>query len=121
MQFEQFLFPETISLIFVQSKVCMAPLHVRSKAFIAPIYVWSKFAPHMDGSNADFAPQIEGSQADFAPNMEQRHSYRTQIIAKFAIFAKFLKIFVLTTYILGVYLTYETTFQNKKYLEGEYL
>ena len=48
------------------------------------------FAPHIHGSHADFAPHIDGSHADFAPHMEQRHSYRDQIIAKFANFPKYL-------------------------------
>ena len=73
----------------------------------------------MDGSNEDFAPQMEGSHADFAPHMEWRHSCREQIIAKFAIFANFH--FFFTTYVLGVYMTYVTTFENNKYFEGGYL
>ena len=52
---------ETISSLYVRSKVCMAPFNVRS--------IVCKFAPHMDGSNADFAPHMEGSHADFAPHI----------------------------------------------------
>ena len=58
-QFWPFLDPETMSLFYVRSKVCMALLHVRSKDRIAPFRVRSKFAQHMEGSNADFAPHTE--------------------------------------------------------------
>ena len=51
-----FLVAETMSLLYVQSKVCMAPFNVWSKV--------CKFAPHMDGSNADIAPHMEGRHAD---------------------------------------------------------
>ena len=108
-----------MSLLYVRSKVCMAPFNVQSKVCIAPINVRSKvckFALHMDESNADFAPHMEGRHADFAPHMEQRHSCRDQKIAKFAIFANFLKYFFKTTYVLGVFMTYVTTFENKNIL-----
>ena len=76
----------------------------------------------MDGSNADFAPHMEGRHADFAPHIERRHSFRDQIIAKTAIFANFQRELFITTNILGVYMTYVTTFERrKKYFEGEYL
>ena len=87
-----FLVPETMSPLYVQSKVCMAPFHVRSKVCIAPIHVGSKvckFAPHMDGSNTDIAPHIKWSHADFVSHMEWRHSFRDQIIAKTTSFANF--------------------------------
>ena len=112
-----FLVPETMSLLFVRSKVCMTSFHVRSKVCIAPIHVRSKvckFAPHMDGSNADFAPHMEGSHADFAPHMEWRHSFRDQIIAKTPCFANVKRKLFKTTNILGVYMTYVTTFENKQ-------
>ena len=67
--------PETMSPLYVRSKVCMAPYHVQSKV--------CKFAPHMDGSNTDFAPHMEWSNADFAPQMEQKHSFRDQILKNF--------------------------------------
>ena len=76
----------------------------------------------MDGSNADFAPHMEGSHADFAPHMKWRHSFRDQIIAKTAWFANVKRKLFKTTNILGVYMTYVTTFEKKKkYYEGEYL
>ena len=108
-----------MSPLHVRSKVCIAPFHVRSKVCIAPFHVRSKvykFAPHMDGSNADFAPHMEESHADFAPHMEQRHSCRDQKIAKFAIFANFQKDFFKTTCVLGVYMTYATSFENENIL-----
>ena len=58
------LVPETISSLYVRSKVCMAPFHLPSKVCIVPIHVQSKvckLSPHMDGSNADFAPHMKGS------------------------------------------------------------
>ena len=108
-----------MSLLYVRSNVCMAPFHVRSKVCIAPILVRSKvckFAPHIDGSNADFAPHMEGSHAEFAPHLEQRHSFRDQKIAKIASFVNFQKKLFKTTDILGVYMTYLTTFENKTIL-----
>ena len=99
----------------VQSEVCMSPFHVQSKVCIAPIHVQSKFAnvaPHMDGSNADFAAHIEGRHADFAPHIERRHSFKDQKIAQIAISHRFLKEFVKTIYIAGVYMTYVTSFKN---------
>ena len=110
-----------MSLLQVRSEVCIAPLHVRSKVCIAPFHVQSKvykFAPHMDGSHADFAPHMEESHADIAPHMEHRHSCRDHKIAKFAIFANFQKDFFKTTYVLGVYMTYATTFENKELFEN---
>ena len=92
----------------VRREVCIAPFNVMSKV--------SKFAPHMDGSNADFAAHMEGSQAKFAPHMEWRHSFRDHIIAKVAILPNFQKLFILTTYILGVYMTCVTIFENKNML-----
>ena len=92
LQFKLFVVPETMSLLYVRSKVCMTHFHVRSKVCIAPIHVRSKvckFVPHMDGSNADFALHMEGSHADFAPHIERRHSFRGQIIANTASFANF--------------------------------
>ena len=94
----------------------MAPFHVWSKVCIAPIHVRSKvckFAPHMDGSNADFDPHVEGSHADFALHLEQRHSFRDQKKAKIASFVNFQKELFKTTNILGVYMIYVTTFENK--------
>ena len=44
--------------------------------------------------------------------MERRHNFRDQKIAEFAISAKFLNDFFQTTYILGVYMTVVTTFEN---------
>ena len=92
MQFKIFLVPETMSTLYVRSKVCMAPFHVQSKVWNAPIHVrrkvW-KFDLHMDKSIADFAPHIEGSHADFALHMELRHSFRDQLIAKTSSFANF--------------------------------
>ena len=114
-----FLFPEIMSQLYVQSKVCMAPFNVRSKVCFAPIHVRSKvckFAPHMDWSNADFAPHMEGRQADFAPHMERRHSFRDKIIAKTAVFGNFQRELFKTTKILGGYKTYVTTFDNKNML-----
>ena len=108
-----------MSLLQVQSKVCMAPFHVRIKVSIAPIHVRSKFAdfaPHMDRSNADFAPHMEGSHADFAPHIEQRHSFRDQQIAQSSIFAKFLREFVQTNYIEEISMTCVTTFDYKNIL-----
>ena len=93
----------------------MAPFHVRSKVCIAPFYVRRKvciFARHLDGSIADFAPHMEGSHSDFAPHMEGRHSFRDQKIANIAISANFCKLFIHISYILGVYITYMTTFKN---------
>ena len=92
--------------LYVRSKVCVASFHVRSKV--------CKFAPQMDGRNADFAPHMEGSHAHFAPQMERRHSFRNQIVAKTACFANVQRELVKTTNILGVYMTYVTTFENKK-------
>ena len=92
--FSYYLVPETMSLLHVQCKVCMAPFHVRSKVCIAPIHVRSKFsdsAPHMVGNNAEFSLHMEGSHADFAPHIERRHSFRDQKIAQMALSAKFLK------------------------------
>ena len=103
MQFEQFFgLLECIALIYVRSKVC-------------------KFAPHIDGSNSDFAPQMEGSLADFAPHMERRHNFRDQIIAKTVSFANLERELFKTNNILRVYIIYVTTFERKKYFEGEYL
>ena len=110
-----------MSRLRVRSKVCIASFHVRRKVCIAPFYVQSKvnkLAPHIAGSNADFAPHLEGSHADFAPHMEQRHSCRDQIIAKFAIFAYFLKYLFYTTYFLGVNRTHVTTYENKNILRA---
>ena len=75
-------FPETMSPLYVRSKVCMASFLVQSKVCIAPIQVWNKvckFALHMDGSNADFVLHMEGGHVSFAPHMEWRHSFRDQI------------------------------------------
>ena len=72
-------------------------------------------------SNADFAPHMEGSHADFAPHIERRHSFRDQKIAQNAFFAKFFKEFFQNTDIQGVYMTFVTTFEKKKYFGGEYL
>ena len=94
----------------------MAPFNVRSKVCIGPIYVRSKickFALHMYRSNADFAPHMEGRHADFAPHMERRHSSRDPKIAKTAILANFQRELFKTTNILGVYMTYVTTFEIK--------
>ena len=69
--FEQFLVAETMSLLHLQSKVCMAPYHLQSKVSIAQINGRSKFvdfALHIVVSKADFAPHMEGSHADFAPH-----------------------------------------------------
>ena len=66
-----FLDPKTMSLLHVQSEVCIAPFHVRSKVY--------KFALHMDGSNADFALHMEGGYVNFAPHMEWRHNFRDKI------------------------------------------
>ena len=76
-RFSYNLVPETMSLLHVWSKVCIAPIHVRS-----------------DGSNADCAWHIEVSHADFAPHNERRHSFSDQQIAQIAIYAKFIKEFV---------------------------
>ena len=70
----------------------------------------------MDGSSADFASHIEGSHADFAPHMERRISFRDKKMAKIAISANKKNIFFQTTYILGVYMTYVTTFGNTNIL-----
>ena len=70
----------------------------------------------MDGSNADFAPHMEGSHSDFAPHIERRHSFRDQIIAKTACFANAQRKLFKTTHILGVYMTYVTTFENRNIL-----
>ena len=108
-----------MSPLHVRSKVCKVPFHVRSKVCIAPIHVRSKvckFAPHMDESNADFAPHMEGRHADFAPHMERRHSFRDQKIAKTACFANVQRELFKTTNILGVYMTYVTTFENRNIL-----
>ena len=70
----------------------------------------------MEGSNADFALHMDGRHADFAPHMVRRHSFRDQIIAKTAIFANFQRKLLKTTNILGVYITYVTTFENKNIL-----
>ena len=70
-----------MSLLFVRSKACIAPIHVRSKVCI--------FAPHIDRSNAAFTPHMEGSHADFALHMELRQSFRDQIIPKTSSFANF--------------------------------
>ena len=51
-----------------------------------------------------------------SPLHVRRHSFRDQIIANLAILANFLKLFVLTTYILGVYMTSVTTFEDKNIL-----
>ena len=107
-----FLVLETMSLLYVRSKVCMAPFDVRSKVCMASIHVRSKvckFASHMVGSNAHFAPHMERSHADFAPHMEGRHSFRYQIIAKPECFANVQRESFKTTNILGVYTTYATT------------
>ena len=85
---------ETMSPLYVRSKVCMAPFNVWSKVFIAPIHVESKvckFAPHMDGSNADFALHMEGRHADFALHNKRRHSFKDQIKAKNSNFCPFSK------------------------------
>ena len=42
LQFELFVVSETMSLLYVRSKVCMAHFHVQSKVWIAPIHVRSK-------------------------------------------------------------------------------
>ena len=113
-----FLVPETMSPLYVRSKVCMAPFNVRSKVCMASIHVRSKvckFATYMDGSNVDFAPHMEGSHEDFAPHMERRHSFRDQIIAKTAIFANFQRELFKTTNIFGVYMTYVNTFENTNF------
>ena len=92
----------------------MACFLVRRKVCIAPIYVWTKdckFAPHQEGSNADFAQHMKGSHADFTLHMERRHSFGDQQIAKIAISAIFF--FFQTTYILGFYKIYVTTFEYK--------
>ena len=59
---------------------------------------------------------MEGSHADFAPHLEQIHSFRDQKIAKIASFINFQKELFKTTNILGVYMTYVTTFENKSIL-----
>ena len=114
-----------MSLLHVQSEVCIAPFHVRSEVGIASFHVRSKvnkFAPQMDGSNADFAPRMEGSHVDFTPHIEQRKSCRDRIIAKLAILAYYQKDFFESNYFLEVCTTFMTTFENKKkYFEGEYL
>ena len=69
----------------------------------------------MEGSNEDFNLHMDGRHADFAPYMERRHSFRDQIIAT-AIFANFQRKLLKTTNILGVYITYVTTFENTNIL-----
>ena len=76
-----------------------------------------KFAPHLEGSNADFAPHMGGSHADFAPHMEQRHSFWYEQIAKNAISASIFFFFFSITYIIGIYMIYVTTFENKNILK----
>ena len=108
-----------MSLLHVQSEVCMSLFHVRSKVCIAPIHVQSKFAdfaPHMDGSNADFAPHIEKSHADFAPHIEeQRQSFRDQKIAQITKSAILKKNILLKPPIFKefIYITYVTSFYSK--------
>ena len=75
----------------------------------------------MDWSNADFAPHMEERQADFALHIERRPSFRDQIIAKTAIFAQFWQGIIKTTNMLEAFITYVTTFENKKYFEKVYL
>ena len=70
----------------------------------------------MDGSNADFALHMEGSHVDLAPHMEQRHSFRDKIISKTATFANFQREIFKTINILGVYMTYVTTFYSTNIL-----
>ena len=48
--------------------------------------------------------------------MEQRHSFRDQITAKPASVANFQRELIITTDILGFYMTYDTTFENKNIL-----
>ena len=95
----------------------MAPFHVRSKVCIAPILVQCKvcqFASHMYGSNADLAPHMERSHTDFAPHMEWRPSFRDQKNTKIAISANFQKKNIKKkNYILGVYMTYVTIFEDQ--------
>ena len=105
--------------LYVRSKVCMAPFHVRSKVCNAPIHVQSKvckLALHMDGSIANFAPHMEGSHADLAPRIKRRHSFRYQMIAKTASFANLHRELFKTTNILGVSMTYVTTFDSQNVL-----
>ena len=70
----------------------------------------------MDGSNTNFALNIEGSHADLAPHMERRHSFKDQIIAKTESFSNIQRELFKTTNILGVYMTYVTTFKNTNIL-----
>ena len=87
-----FLVPETMSLLYVRSNLCIAPFHVWSQICIAPMHVRFKFvnfALQMDGSNADYATLMKGSYADFAPHIEQRHSFSDQKIAQIVVCATF--------------------------------
>ena len=93
---------------------CFAPFYARSKVCIAPFLPCAKQSLLIWSAHGWKQCRLcsEGSHADFALHMEWRHSYRDQIIAKFSNFCQF----VLTTSILGVYLTNVTTFDHKKYL-----
>ena len=65
---------------------------------------------------------MEWSHADFAPHMEQRYCFRDHKIAIIAISAYLKKNNLChTTYIFKVYMNYLTTFDYKKYFEGEYI
>ena len=55
---------------------------------------------------------MEVRHEDFAPHMERGHNFRDQIIAKTASFANFQKELFETTNILGVYMTYVTSFEH---------
>ena len=84
---------ETSHRVKAAPEIELAPFHVQSKV--------CKFAPHMDRRNADFTP-----------HMEQRYSFRAQQKAKSDISAIFSKYICQTTFILGVYMTYVTAFEN---------
>ena len=112
MAIQLFVVPKTVSPLHVWSKVCIAPFYVRSKDH--------KFASHLEWSNADFAPHMEGSNADFAPHMERRHSFRDQQIAKISISANIFVSFFQTTFILGIYMIYVTTFEKKNPAYGRH-
>ena len=78
----------SLSLLHVQSKVCMSSFHCGAKSVLLPFMSkFADFAPHMNGSNADFALHIEGSHRDFAPHMERRLGFWDQKIFQIAISA----------------------------------
>ena len=90
-----FVDPETMSPLYVRSKVCIAPFHVRSKVCFASIHVPSKvckFASHMNGSIADLAPHMEGRDPCRLCSAYGAEMY--QIIVKTASFANFLRAYV---------------------------